>query len=437
MRVETDPEIDMRVDDGDEVQMRFGEGFTIVNHPQLLGRDENDQHPISAITGLEEALAEAGEMMVVNITGTSPNFVADKTYAEISEAIPNVVAKIWSSYYSLHSVSASVFHEIVFQGVLLGGEGDKEVVEHQIIIYDDNSVGVRTTARESPSKTSQLQNDSGYITANDIPQEVFLVDLYLTSTNPLAGICNKGAEEIYEASAGGKVPIMRVIDIAHGWGGIAQLVYVMADNDSYLAQFAYTQQLEGGFSPNYFIVSILDNNTPNFNAVQTSPWITGIDSRDVTTALGYTPYQKPTNGIPDTDLTQAIRTSLGKADTALQGITSADVTTALGYTPYNATNPNGYVTHDNQVEQGYISNPSSYSYWRGLAIGANAVASESGALSTTTDKVYVADAIRVQPSTGTIKATTFKGDLTGTASGNLVASDLIEATDADVIAIVV
>lgn len=31
-----------------------------------------------------------------------------------------------------------------------------------------------------------------------------------------------------------------------------------------------------------------------------------------------------------------------KADTALQSITSSDVTTALGYTPYNSTNPSGY-----------------------------------------------------------------------------------------------
>lgn len=28
----------------------------------------------------------------------------------------------------------------------------------------------------------------------------------------------------------------------------------------------------------------------------------------------------------------------------ITGITSSDVTTALGYTPYNSTNPNGYQT---------------------------------------------------------------------------------------------
>ena len=28
----------------------------------------------------------------------------------------------------------------------------------------------------------------------------------------------------------------------------------------------------------------------------------------------------------------------------ITGISSSDVTTALGYTPYNSTNPNGYLT---------------------------------------------------------------------------------------------
>ena len=51
-----------------------------------------------------------------------------------------------------------------------------------------------------------------------------------------------------------------------------------------------------------------------------------LSSSDVTTALGFTPYNS-TN--PSGYLT---------------GITSTQVTNALGFTPYNATNPNGYIT---------------------------------------------------------------------------------------------
>jgi len=57
-----------------------------------------------------------------------------------------------------------------------------------------------------------------------------------------------------------------------------------------------------------------------------SGYITGITSGDVTTALGYTPYDATNpNGY-------------------ITGITSGDVTTALGYTPYNSTNPSGYIS---------------------------------------------------------------------------------------------
>jgi len=63
-----------------------------------------------------------------------------------------------------------------------------------------------------------------------------------------------------------------------------------------------------------------------YNATNPSGYITGITSGNVTTALGFTPYNS-TN--PAGYIT---------------GITSSNVTSALGFTPYNATNPAGYIT---------------------------------------------------------------------------------------------
>lgn len=60
----------------------------------------------------------------------------------------------------------------------------------------------------------------------------------------------------------------------------------------------------------------------------TSRLIGPLTSANITTALGYTPYNA-TN--PNSYIT---------------GITSANVVTALGFTPYNSTNPNNYVTSD-------------------------------------------------------------------------------------------
>lgn len=72
-----------------------------------------------------------------------------------------------------------------------------------------------------------------------------------------------------------------------------------------------------------------------------------VSASDKTTWNGK--YSKPSGGIPSSDMTSAVQTSLGKADTALQSISSSDVTTALGYTPYNSTNPNGYTSNTGTI----------------------------------------------------------------------------------------
>ena len=87
-----------------------------------------------------------------------------------------------------------------------------------------------------------------------------------------------------------------------------------------------------------------------------------------------------------------------------------------------------------QVKQVRPADPTQYSYWRPLTIGASSNQSESGEFADQTGNLYVFDAIKAQPSTGTIKATKFKGnvegDVTGTASGNYVKpANGIPATD--------
>jgi len=114
--------------------------------------------------------------------------------------------------------------------------------------------------------------------------------------------------------------------------------------------------------------------------LDTNTYLTGITSGQVTTALGFTPYNaaNPSGYISSSALTPyltsataattyqpldgdltAIAALSGTAgivrktaadtytlDTAtyLTGITSGQVTTALGYTPYNATNPSNYLS---------------------------------------------------------------------------------------------
>lgn len=75
--------------------------------------------------------------------------------------------------------------------------------------------------------------------------------------------------------------------------------------------------------------------TTNYNQLSNKPQVNGVElSGNKTSAqLGITAsalgaYQKPSGGIPKTDLASAVQTSLGKADSALQSVPSTYRTAA-------------------------------------------------------------------------------------------------------------
>lgn len=85
-----------------------------------------------------------------------------------------------------------------------------------------------------------------------------------------------------------------------------------------------------------------------------SSYISGITLSMITTALGYTPYDSsnPAGYITSAALTPYLTSALAAStyyplsnpSGYISGITSGNVTTALGFTPYDATNPSGYIT---------------------------------------------------------------------------------------------
>jgi hypothetical protein len=87
-------------------------------------------------------------------------------------------------------------------------------------------------------------------------------------------------------------------------------------------------------------------------SVDGNTYLTGITSSQVTTALGYTPYNSTNPAGYITGITSAnVTTALGytpynstNPSGYITGISSSMVTSALGYTPYNSTNPSGYIT---------------------------------------------------------------------------------------------
>lgn len=72
-----------------------------------------------------------------------------------------------------------------------------------------------------------------------------------------------------------------------------------------------------------------------------------------------------------------------------------------------------------------------YSDWRSLVWGASHSSSEGFTPSSVTDNLFSTNTLSVQPSTGTIKANTFKGNLTGKATSAGSADTATRATSAD------
>lgn len=76
---------------------------------------------------------------------------------------------------------------------------------------------------------------------------------------------------------------------------------------------------------------------------------------------------------------------------------------------------------DTKVTQTAISS-ADYTNWRSLIWGASNSGTEGFTPSTVTDGVYTCNTLSVQPSSGTIRANVFKGDLSGNVTGNVSGS---------------
>jgi hypothetical protein len=134
-----------------------------------------------------------------------------------------------------------------------------------------------------------------------------------------------------------------------------------------------------------------------------------LTSGQVTTALGYTPYNSTNpNGY-------------------ISSITSGNVTTALGYTPYNATNPNGYISSSATS----LSLTGNLTVSSGNVTGGGIILADDGDIVDLNDaycsmrfssgvRIFSANrggsAVITLGSNGVVTATTFSGALSGNAT---------------------
>lgn len=223
-----------------------------------------------------------------------------------------------------------------------------------------------------PTKTSDLTNDSDFITSADIPEGAAA-----SSTTPLMdGTAAVGTETRFargdhrhpsdtskqdvisdlatirsNASAGAA----KVSNVQADWNASTGLAVIL-NKPTIPAEVTESTVAGWGFTKNTGTYSKPSTGIPKTDlasAVQTSlgladtalqsftesdPVFTasaahGISSTDISNWNAKGTYSKPSGGIPKTDLASAVQTSLGKADTALQSYTETDpVFTASGVT---------------------------------------------------------------------------------------------------------
>ena len=171
------------------------------------------------------------------------------------------------------------------------GEHNDQIIECVFNIIEYEIVGTLHIKSEEdlsnyPTKTSDLENDSGFITIEDIPEE------YVTETE----LNDKGFLTEHQ-------------DISH----------LATKNE--LANVA---------------------TTGSYNDLTDTPTIPTQVTESIVSGWGFTKnngtYVKPSNGIPTTDLSSEVQTKLNKANTALQSIPSEYITkTELNAKGYSTT----------------------------------------------------------------------------------------------------
>lgn len=162
-----------------------------------------------------------------------------------------------------------------------------------------------------------------------------------------------------------------------------------------------------------------------------------ITSGNVTTALGYTPYNStnPNGYTSNTGTVTSIAgtgtvsgltlsgTVTGSGNLTLGGtlsLTSTQVTDGLGYTPYNSTNPSGYITSSGSITGNAATATS--------ATTAGTITGQANSATITATTANAANSIVLRDGSGNFNAGIISagqfsgpvvGNVTGTASGNL------------------
>lgn len=238
------------------------------DHTQLTNRDAANQHPISAIEGLVAALEAKADTEDIpektsDLTNDSGFITAEDIPAETDPTVPAWAKAQTKPTYTAEEVGA---------------------------LPDDTPI---------PAKTSDLTNDSGFITEDDVPSA--LSELTDDATHRLVTDAEKAGWNAKYSKPSGGIPKSDLASAVQDSLGLADSALQSESDPVFFASPAH---------------GITSQNIQNWSAKQDA--ISDLATIRLGAAAGETAYQKPSAGIPKTDLASAVQASLGLADTALQ-----------------------------------------------------------------------------------------------------------------------
>lgn len=213
------------------------------------------------------------------------------------------------------------------------------------VVLDADDVGALPDDTVIPSKTSDLTNDSGFITTETDPT---VPSWAKASTKPSYTASEVGAVSTSAiGAASGVVPLnaSSKIDESYLPSYVDDVIEGYFYNDSFYKESSHTTVITGEAGKIY--VDLATDKTYRYGGstfVEISSGTTVSVSRDLTTGTKIATITVNGTGSDLYAPTQPTKVSDLTNDSGfITGVSSSDVTTALGYTPYNASNPNGYV----------------------------------------------------------------------------------------------
>lgn len=216
--------------------------------------------------------------------------------------------------------------------------------------YTALEVGALPSTTAIPSKTSDLTNDSGFITTSDI-SGVYKYKGTKTNYSDLPASGNVTGDVWNVTNANGNIPA----GTNYAWNGTA---WDALGGSVDLSGYVPTSRTINGkaLSSNITLSASDVSALPSSTTIPTALADLTADSThrlvtDTEKSTWNGKYSKPSGGIPKTDLASAVQTSLGKADTALQSESDPvfSASPAANITSSNITNWNNKENTSNKV----------------------------------------------------------------------------------------